>query len=156
MIRAYQGNLFARICFFVFPPTPNCAYIFAWSGPAEPGQGHNATTVSIPAVVACVVASSPLFLRANPPPTTAQRRNRPISRTCLRLRAHEAIMPLCRCAVVPYLYLIDYKEIFIKRGHNAGHNAALFALIAVVGTVVALANPLKNNKKGGFYVESVQ
>lgn len=134
--------------FLRFPRTPWDAIISLRDGAKSPGPGHNATTVSKSAVVPRVVGKSSCRSKAYHPPTTLQRSNHIPLHACMRVCACVYQYLFHRCTVVSITYPIDINRIIpttLPTTHPQN------GLKSVVSTVVALANPLKNNKKGGFY-----
>jgi hypothetical protein len=107
------------------------------------GWGHNATTVAKPAVVGTVVGFYRSISMAYPPP---QRHNGKNPRTHVHAHAPVIVrvsMTLCRCGVVPSLYLFDLKEKKKERGHNGSHNAWQIGRCGI-------AKSLKTLNKGYF------
>jgi hypothetical protein len=135
-------------------PTRFISYNFQGWGLLFNGQGHNATTVKSCTVVGSVVGLLPLRSRYYTLTTTPQRKKaHTYMYTCAPVRMYTIIplWALWRCA---FIYLFDFIEIKIGRGHNTAHNAQLQTLVDLVKTVVGCVaewrKPLENINKGGF------
>jgi hypothetical protein len=121
--------------------------INAVQGRAATGSGHNATTLRQPPVVAPVVGKTPTKTSTYQIPQRHHAEMHPP--TCARTpaRAHDYLSIYIRCAVVDIYYLSEIIAFSPTTQATTGPEIRC-------GAVVAWPNPLKNNKKGGFYAET--
>ena len=134
--------------FAPFHPDPVSAMMNA-GGPFCPlGRGHNGFQTVVGALCPTVVGFSLGRSRAWPNP---QRHNGGgvIPYMCAHTHAikHVRYAPLCRCGVVPFLYLTEKKEENKKTAHNGGHNGLR---LDRCGVCARLVNLLKFFNKWGF------
>lgn len=130
-----------------FPRTRSYAMINAVQGRAATGSGHNATTKRTPPVVAPVVGKTPTKTDTYHIPQRHNAKKHPP--TCARrpARAHDYLSIYIRCAVVDIYYQIEIIDLLPTTQPTTGPEIRC-------APVVVSPNPLKNNKKGGFYVET--
>ena len=141
----------------LFPRTPTCAMIYARERASQLGQATTPQRFIIPALCPLLWVFLKPFQQVNTLPQRHNAKSHPLTCVYAYARAHVSYTPFFRCGVVPYSYLFEKKEKYIEIGHYKSHNALKIRPKSVVFcVVVSLFNSLKslkNNKKGGFYVE---
>lgn len=138
---------------FSCPRTPWHAFIFAWSGAAQPGQGRDGFRQVSRVCRGLVAGLFPCVPRVYPPPATPRRSKHTLSHACARARAREVYVLSRRRGVAASIYLPEKIEIYRWASRDTARDGLVCdcrgGLKNVAACAVIGANPLETRKKGG-------